>query len=1052
MCLQSNSANPDACDAYAYGCLLGLFVGDAAGAPLEFLREKDPVKVEALVQKAMLMSGGGAIRVAPGQFTDDSELAIHLLRGLLGHSPQDGFPTDDVAQQYIAWITSSPFDVGMTCSAAFYGAENAEDMQVTARTRSMGSQANGSLMRIAPLAIWAHARATTVELMTMARQEAQLSHPNVVCQDANAVYCVALAALLNSGRNSGGTVLERAAASIKSVEGVISEMDKTIKQWFNDSATLSLDGIIVNSQIGHLKHAFILAFYFLRRATAFEVAITETCRKLGDSDTNAAIVGAMLGALHGSHGIPTRMSDPVLAFDCASHTPSLTGRGYTRPATYLTRDVMALLPALVGALGPERLVAEMLDHEPVTAASGAYGCLMGLFAGDAAGAPLEFLQETDPVKIEALVQDAMHMLGGGKLNVAPGQLTDDSELAMHLVRGLLGRLPQDGFPVEAVAWEYSAWIKSAPFNRGRTCIAAFKNASSATHMCCKAQKHEDKCIEKEGVGGQANGALMRIAPLAIWAHARVTPSQLMDMARQDACLSHPNKVCQDANAVYCVALASLLTLGPLGSCNVAARAIASLQCVEAVMGEMHETIQQWFKDSATLSLAEIVVSDHICHVKHAFILTFYFLRRAVAFDVAILETCRKLGDSDTNSAIVGAVMGALHGSAAIPRYMSGPLLAFHCASHDPKLTGRGYIRPAAYITADVLALLPTLGGKDGTVSPSSAAYGCLMGLFVGDAAGASLRGLHDPLETEARILQAMRLEGGGSLQTAPGQVTNVSELAIHLLRGLLGRKPNDGFPADPIAREYITWIKSSPFEIGTTSSHAFGSAKDAAGMRKDAQKHSSKSQANGALTRVAPLAIWGHASLTPTQLIQMARQEAALSHPHQVCQDASAVYCNALAALLSSPIDILDVAARSAACIRSVEGVIGEMHADVQQWLMDSAALPLAAMDATNSAGHVKHAFTLAFHFLRCCSSFEVAMIETCRKLGSTDSNCSAVGAMMGALHGRAGVPGHLSKPVLEFNCTTHNPNLTSMGHRRPATYRVWDVMALLPALQASSS
>jgi len=59
------------------GCVLGAFVGDAAGATLEFL-DHYSIKKDS-VEKAMRLEGGGLLRVGPGQITDDSEMALCLL-------------------------------------------------------------------------------------------------------------------------------------------------------------------------------------------------------------------------------------------------------------------------------------------------------------------------------------------------------------------------------------------------------------------------------------------------------------------------------------------------------------------------------------------------------------------------------------------------------------------------------------------------------------------------------------------------------------------------------------------------------------------------------------------------------------------------------------------------------------------------------------------------------------------------------------------------------------------------------------------------------------
>ncbi|MEW5297373.1 MAG: hypothetical protein WDW36_000586 [Sanguina aurantia] len=334
--------------------------GKASRAALKIAKDEHRKAEETKSYKTIMQqfsSSGRAWTAArrTWQLTDDSELAISLLRGLVGVRPQDGFPAEAVARKYNTWMDADdPFDVGGTCGAAFSNASCAADMynnalanqaEYVARWNS-GAAANGGLMRIAPLAIWAHARTTNAELIALAKQDALLSHPSEVCQDANAVYCVAIAALLKSGRAGGSSTQERAATAIRAVDSVIGVMDEVIQRWYRDSSTLTLEEIVVTHLIGHVKHAFLLAFYFLRRGTAYDVAIVETCRKLGDSDTNAAIhafklaffflhkrtrfeealaetcrklgdtdtncavVGAVMGALHGKVNIGSLL-DPV---------------------------------------------------------------------------------------------------------------------------------------------------------------------------------------------------------------------------------------------------------------------------------------------------------------------------------------------------------------------------------------------------------------------------------------------------------------------------------------------------------------------------------------------------------------------------------------------------------------------------------------------------------------------------------------------------------------------------------------------------------------------
>lgn len=312
----------------ALGCLVGLFVGDAAGATLEFFKGGIDDKIAL---HAMSMPGGGALSVAAGQVTDDSELAMALLDAL---SKCDCTTLDEDIQKltalnYIEWHRSRPFDIGQTCMRAFGFANDADSMLVNASKFNMFSEANGALMRIAPLAIWGR-NMSVDRLMTLARRDAMLSHPNPVCQDANALYCVTLTHLLTHPFDRHG--------ALSKVQKCLPDVDIKLQQWFAISQTMTnpLTEYNCRVNIGHVKHAFILAFHFLKEGTSYEEAVKRTLMMGGDTDTNAAIVGAVIGALHGFQGIPPYMREPVLKFDCSKHDAELCHNflGYNRPAQY----------------------------------------------------------------------------------------------------------------------------------------------------------------------------------------------------------------------------------------------------------------------------------------------------------------------------------------------------------------------------------------------------------------------------------------------------------------------------------------------------------------------------------------------------------------------------------------------------------------------------------------------------------------------------------------------------------------------------------------------
>ncbi len=311
----------------ARGALLGAFVGDSSGATLEFLGHM-PSAVD--VERAMGMVGGGCWRLAPGQVTDDGELALCLARSLAG---ADAVNRDRVATAYVDWFNSRPFDVGNATSKAFGGhAANervtAEQVEEASRRGNMGSRANGALMRSIGLGIWSW-RLSTGDAATAARSDARLSHPNPSCQHADAAYVVAVRHLmLNRGDSAGAFAAARAA-----LEG---EDAEDARGWLAEAETGS--GPPYQPMDGFVRIAFTHAFRHLKAGTPYVEALRETLAGGGDTDTNACIVGGLLGALHGEAAIPKAMRDAVLNCD--------TARGRPRPDAYSTRDAVSLADRL----------------------------------------------------------------------------------------------------------------------------------------------------------------------------------------------------------------------------------------------------------------------------------------------------------------------------------------------------------------------------------------------------------------------------------------------------------------------------------------------------------------------------------------------------------------------------------------------------------------------------------------------------------------------------------------------------------------------------------
>ncbi|MFT3710682.1 MAG: ADP-ribosylglycohydrolase family protein [Archangium sp.] len=304
--------------ARARGALWGQAVGDALGTTVEFRDELGIATREPSAWPGELI-GEGPFRLLPGQVTDDTELALAHARSLVRMRRQD---LDDVATSYLRWRNSDPFDVGGATNQAFGGpATNAAGVLARA---SRNTQANGSLMRSSPLGIFG-AGMKREELGALARADSQLSHPHEVCQWACAVFVTTIADAIVTG--ASGTVLH--ARALEFARGSPVE----------DTLHASLDGLPASDgdNQGWVLIALQHAFFHLARSTDFEAAMVQTVVKGGDTDTNAAIAGALLGATLGFDAIPRRWVTTVR--DCLPQ----------RPVEYRCGDLDELASALLGA-------------------------------------------------------------------------------------------------------------------------------------------------------------------------------------------------------------------------------------------------------------------------------------------------------------------------------------------------------------------------------------------------------------------------------------------------------------------------------------------------------------------------------------------------------------------------------------------------------------------------------------------------------------------------------------------------------------------------------
>ncbi|WP_211187241.1 ADP-ribosylglycohydrolase family protein [Neoroseomonas marina] len=274
----------------AQGCLLGQAIGDALGALVEFqspadIRRRYPGGVRDLAD-------GGTWNTLAGQPTDDTELALALARVL---ADADSYDPENVVTAYAHWYRSGPCDMGTTTARALRAAGTAPAGQRAAAARQAAnpvSQANGSLMRIAAIGIWARSPA---EAAATAAEDSRLTHPHPVC----AAACAAMAAAIATGV-AGGDRGAMVDAALDAAEGSAA-VREALRAACGDAPLPD-----AMEQQGWVLVALQHAFRSLVRGTDVEQALVTIVGQGGDTDTNATIAGALLGAAVGRSAWPSR--------------------------------------------------------------------------------------------------------------------------------------------------------------------------------------------------------------------------------------------------------------------------------------------------------------------------------------------------------------------------------------------------------------------------------------------------------------------------------------------------------------------------------------------------------------------------------------------------------------------------------------------------------------------------------------------------------------------------------------------------------------------------
>lgn len=279
------------------GCLLGLATGDALGTTLEFRKP-------GTFQPINDMRGGGPFRLEPGQWTDDTSMALCLATSLI---EMDGFDPLDQMERYLRWwregylsSTGSCFDIGNTIADALSRFEATGEAY--AGSVDPWSAGNGSLMRLAPVPMYF--AGNPAEAIDRSGDSSRTTHGAGEAVDA----CRYFAGLI-VGALMGVKKEELLSARYCPVKGVWEKSPLAAKVAEVAHGSFKQREPPVIRGTGYVVESMEAALWAFHKSGDFQEGALCAANLGDDADTTAAIYGQIAGAYYGAGAIPTEWLD-----------------------------------------------------------------------------------------------------------------------------------------------------------------------------------------------------------------------------------------------------------------------------------------------------------------------------------------------------------------------------------------------------------------------------------------------------------------------------------------------------------------------------------------------------------------------------------------------------------------------------------------------------------------------------------------------------------------------------------------------------------------------
>ncbi|SEG34738.1 ADP-ribosylglycohydrolase family protein [Marinobacterium lutimaris] len=280
------------------GMLVGLAVGDALGAPVEFMRPGEFEPVTGYRE-------GGPHKLPAGYWTDDTSMALCSGVSLCLHA---GFNPEDQMQRFTRWFRQGYlssigrcFDIGNRTRAALKRFERTGDP--FAGEESFDSAGNGALMRLAPVVMFFHEEFGQAQ--AVAREHSRLTHADIRCIEANELLAWILWSL------SRGMQKEELFTAITAFADRVADVEMML---LAQGSYLRLEPPKIQGS-GYVVKSLEAALWAFARSSSFAEGALLAVNLGDDADTTGAVYGQIAGAFYGHEAIPEAWRNGLFQHD-----------------------------------------------------------------------------------------------------------------------------------------------------------------------------------------------------------------------------------------------------------------------------------------------------------------------------------------------------------------------------------------------------------------------------------------------------------------------------------------------------------------------------------------------------------------------------------------------------------------------------------------------------------------------------------------------------------------------------------------------------------------